>query len=69
MKSNGGDGKEELRGQESLYRGEFGEQMVGKSTPVIVQLYLEDYDLKGIISSLRQWPDSRNSPSSEIFNP
>ena len=47
MKSNGSDGKEELRGQESLFREEFGEQMVGKSQPVIVQLDLEDYELKG----------------------
>ena len=47
MKSTGGDGKEELRGQESLYREEFGEQMVGKSQPVIVQLDLEEYELKG----------------------
>ena len=47
LKSTGGDGKEELRGQESLYREEFGEQMVGKSQPVIVQLDLEDYELKG----------------------
>ena len=47
LKSNAGDGKEELRGQECLYREEFGEQMVGKSQPVIVQLDLEDYELKG----------------------
>ena len=41
-----GDGKKELRGQENLFREEFGEQMVGKSSPVIVQLDLTDYALK-----------------------
>ena len=40
------DGKKELRGQENLFREEFGEQMVGKSSPVIAQLDLSDYALK-----------------------